>query len=88
MSDIYMLSEAQMRRIISGIIYVIKQGLMWRNASMAYGPNMVQNLPQKRRNRTNAGGVKVVHLCCSSRLQGGHKDLCHGIVFEGSCCLL
>ena len=27
------------RRIISGIIYVIKHGLMWRDAPKAYGPH-------------------------------------------------
>lgn len=57
MSDLFLLSEAQMRRIepffplshvvarvddrriISGIIYVIKHGLMWRDAPKAYGPH-------------------------------------------------
>ena len=27
------------RRIVSGIIYVIKHGLMWRDAPKAYGPH-------------------------------------------------
>lgn len=57
MSDLFLLSEAQMgriepffplshgvarvddRRIVSGIIYVIKHGLMWRDAPKAYGPH-------------------------------------------------
>ena len=57
MSDLFLLSEAQMRRIepffplthgvarvddrriISGIIYVIKHGLMWWDAPKAYGPH-------------------------------------------------
>jgi transposase len=57
MSEPWLLSEAQMRRIepyfplshgiprvddrriISGIIYVIKHGLMWRDAPKAYGPH-------------------------------------------------
>jgi transposase len=57
MSEPWLLSEAQMRRIepyfplshgvprvddrrvISGIIYVIRNGLMWRYAPPAYGPH-------------------------------------------------
>ncbi len=56
MSEPWLLSEAQMRRIepyfplshgaprvddrraVSGIIYVIRGGLMWRDAPKAYGP--------------------------------------------------
>ena len=55
MSELWLLSEAQMRRIepyfplshgiprvddrriVSGIIYVIRGGLMWRDAPKAYG---------------------------------------------------
>ena len=57
MSDFFLLSEAQMRRIepyfplshgiarvddrmvISGIIFVIKNGLRWRDAPREYGPH-------------------------------------------------
>jgi putative transposase len=57
MSDLILLSEAQMRRIepyfplshgvprvddrriVSGIIFVIKNGLRWRDAPAAYGPH-------------------------------------------------
>lgn len=57
MSEPWLLSEAQMRRIepyfplshgiprvddrriVSGIIYVIRGGLMWRDAPRAYGPH-------------------------------------------------
>lgn len=57
MSDVWLLSEAQMRRIepffplshgvprvddrrvISGIIFVLKNGLRWRDAPPAYGPH-------------------------------------------------
>jgi len=57
MSDLFWLSEAQMRRIepffplshgiprvddrrvISGIIFVIRNGLRWRDAPGAYGPH-------------------------------------------------
>lgn len=57
MGGLWMLDEAQMRRIepffslshgiprvddrrvVSGIIYVIKHGLMWRDAPKAYGPH-------------------------------------------------
>ena len=57
MEDVFMLSEAQMRRIapyfplshgvprvddrrvISGIIFVIKNGLRWRDAPHGYGPH-------------------------------------------------
>lgn len=57
MSDLFMLTEAQMRkiepyfpsshgvprvddrRIISGIIFVIRNGLRWRDAPAAYGPH-------------------------------------------------
>lgn len=57
MSDIWLLSEAQMRRIepyfplshgiprvddrriVSGIIFVIRNGLRWRDAPAAYGPH-------------------------------------------------
>ena len=57
LSDIWLLSEAQMRRIepyfplshgiprvddrriISGIIFVIRNGLRWRDAPPAYGPH-------------------------------------------------
>ena len=57
MNELFMLSEAQMRRIepffplshgvprvddrriVSAIIYVIKHGLMWRDAPKAYGPH-------------------------------------------------
>jgi len=57
LSDIWLLSEAQMRRIepyfplshgiprvddrriVSGIIFVIRNGLRWRNAPAAYGPH-------------------------------------------------
>ena len=27
------------RRVLSGIIYVIRNGLMWRDAPLAYGPH-------------------------------------------------
>ena len=57
MSDVWLLSEAQMRRIepffplshgvprvddrrvISGIIFVLKNGLRWRDAPAGYGPH-------------------------------------------------
>ena len=57
MDDLFLLSEAQMRRIerffplshgiprvddrriISGIVFVIKNGLRWRDAPPAYGPH-------------------------------------------------
>jgi putative transposase len=57
MSDLWLLSEAQMRRIepyfplshgiprvddrriVSGIIFVIRNGLRWRDAPPAYGPH-------------------------------------------------
>ena len=57
MSDLWLLSEAQMRRIepyfplshgiprvddrriVSGIIFVIRNGLRWRDAPAAYGPH-------------------------------------------------
>ena len=57
MSDVWLLSETQMRRIepffplshgvprvddrrvISGIIFVLKNGLRWRDAPAAYGPH-------------------------------------------------
>ena len=57
MSDLFLLSPAQMRRIepffprshgvarvddrrvISGIIYVIRKGLQWKDAPRAYGPH-------------------------------------------------
>ena len=57
MSDLFLLSEAQMRRItpffplshgvarvddrrvISGIVFVIKNGLRWRDAPQGYGPH-------------------------------------------------
>jgi putative transposase len=57
MSELWMLSEAQMRRIepyfplshgiprvddrriVSGIIFVIRNGLRWRDAPAAYGPH-------------------------------------------------
>ena len=57
MGDLFLLSEAQMRRIaaffplshgvarvddrrvISGIVFVIKNGLRWRDAPQGYGPH-------------------------------------------------
>lgn len=57
MSELWLLSDAQMRRIepyfplshgiprvddrriVSGIIYVIRGGLMWRDAPKGYGPH-------------------------------------------------
>ena len=57
MTEVWMLSEAQMRRIepyfplshgiprvddrriVSGIIFVIRSGLRWRDAPAAYGPH-------------------------------------------------
>jgi len=57
MSDLFLLSPAQMRRIepffplshgvprvddrrvLSGIVYVIRNGLMWRDAPHGYGPH-------------------------------------------------
>ena len=57
MSEVWLLSEAQMRRIepyfplshgiprvddrriVSGIIFVIRDGLRWRDAPAAYGPH-------------------------------------------------
>lgn len=57
MSDLFLLSPAQMariepffplshgvprvddRRVISGIIYVLKHGLQWKDAPKAYGPH-------------------------------------------------
>lgn len=57
MSDLFMLSKAQMcriepyfplshgvprvddRKVLSGIIFVIRNGLRWRDAPAAYGPH-------------------------------------------------
>ena len=57
MSDVFLLSKAQMarisshfplshgvprvddRRVVSGIIYVIRNGLQWKDAPKAYGPH-------------------------------------------------
>lgn len=57
MADLFLLSEAQMRRmepyfplsrgrvrvddrrVLSGIIYVLRNGLMWRDAPLGYGPH-------------------------------------------------
>ena len=57
MSDLFLLSEAQMarisphfplahgvprvddRRVVSGIIYVIRNGLQWKDAPTGYGPH-------------------------------------------------
>lgn len=57
MSDVFMLSERQMkriepffplahgvprvdyRRVLSGIVYVIRNGLQWKEAPKAYGPH-------------------------------------------------
>ncbi|WP_408744018.1 IS5 family transposase [Acetobacter orientalis] len=57
MSDVFMLSESQMkriepffplahgmprvddRRVLSGIVYVIRHGLLWKDAPKAYGPH-------------------------------------------------
>lgn len=57
MSDVFMLSESQMkriepffplahgvprvddRRVLSGIVYVIRNGLQWKDAPTAYGPH-------------------------------------------------
>ena len=57
MSDLFLLSRAQMskiepffplphgvprvddRRVISGIVYVLKHGLQWKDAPKAYGPH-------------------------------------------------
>jgi len=57
MTDLFLLSEAQMRRIkpyfplshgvprvddrrvVSGIVYVIKHGLQWKDAPQGYGPH-------------------------------------------------
>lgn len=57
MDELWLLSEAQMRRIepffplshgiprvddrriVSGIVYVIRNGLMWRDAPKGYGPH-------------------------------------------------
>jgi transposase len=57
MSDLFLLSEAQMarisphfplshgvprvddRRVVSGIIYVIRHGLQWKDAPKGYGPH-------------------------------------------------
>ncbi len=56
-SDVFMLSESQMkriepffplahgvprvddRRVLSGIVYVIRNGLQWKDAPKAYGPH-------------------------------------------------
>lgn len=56
-SDVFMLSESQMkriepffplahgmprvddRRVLSGIVYVIRHGLLWKDAPKAYGPH-------------------------------------------------
>lgn len=57
MSDVFMLSESQMkriepffplahgmprvddRRVLSGIVYVIRNGLQWKDAPKTYGPH-------------------------------------------------
>jgi putative transposase len=45
MNDLFWLSAAQMRRrvddrrVISGIIFVIRNGLRWRDAPKDYGPH-------------------------------------------------
>ena len=77
MADLFLLSEAQMRRIepyfplshgvprvddrriISGIIFVIRNGLRWRDAPADYGPpktiyNPVLSLPK---GASSAGAV-------------------------------
>src|ERR1700721_4296534 len=39
MTDLFLLSQAQMRRIVSAIVFVIKNGLRWRDAPREYGPH-------------------------------------------------
>lgn len=39
MSNLIWLSEAQMRRNVSGIIFVLRNGLRWHNAPAAFDPH-------------------------------------------------
>ena len=63
MSDLFLLSRAQMdrikpffprshgvprvddRRVVSGIVYVIRNGLQWKDAPRAYGPRVSVSAP-------------------------------------------
>src|SRR6476620_3851265 len=76
MSDLFLLTEAQMRRIepyfplshgvarvddqrvISGIIFVIRNGLRWRDAPREYGP---------RTRPSTIGSCAGAVLVCSTR---------------------
>ena len=71
MSDVFLLSKAQMarisphfplshgvprvddRRVVSGIVYVIRNGLQWKDAPKAYGPHKTLY------NRLSAGHCSV-----------------------------
>ena len=82
MSDLFWLSEAQLRRIepyfalshgvprvddrrvISGIIFVIRNGLRWRDAPKEYGP---QKMIYNRFIRWSRLGVVAAWHCKSKR---------------------
>lgn len=77
MSELWLLSEAQMRRIepyfplahgiprvddrriVSGIIFVIRNGLRWRDAPAGYGPHKTID------NRLSAGAAWVCSTASS-----------------------
>lgn len=85
MSDLFLLSPAQMskiqpffpkshgvarvddRRVVSGIVYVLKCGLQWKDAPKAYGPH--KTLYNRFRRWTELGVFDSIfsHLAASDR---------------------
>lgn len=56
------------RRVLSGIIAIIRKGLRWRDAPAEYGPHQTLYIRWKR------GGVKGVFAQMKAGLAGGHGE--------------
>jgi transposase len=68
MNDLFLLSGRQMvddRRVVSGIVYFIKNGLQWKDAPAGYGP------PPTRRSTTDEGPKPehiMIDVTCSPEM--------------------
>ena len=94
MADLFLLSEAQMRRIeryfplshgiarvddrrvISGIVFVIRNGLRWRDAPGDYGPHKTIYNRFVRWKHLGMFNKICAELCCESESDNGYDDEC------------
>ena len=67
MSDIFWLTAEQIARVLSGIIFINRNGLRWRDARSAYGPHETHYSRWKRWSEKGIFARMVVRLAAKHR---------------------